>query len=91
LPAETEADTEAEAEAKTEPKTEAEAEAKTDATKTGTTEEKVDPKQRFRAARRRAASAWTPLRLVAHHSYVAGMHVSGIMHRAIVRLEFDKQ
>jgi hypothetical protein len=93
LPADTEADTEAEAEAETEAeaKTSAEAEAKTDATKTETTAEKVDPKQRFRAARRRAASAWTPLRLVAHHSYVAGMHVSGIMHRAIVRLEFDKQ
>ena len=40
--------------------------------------------------RRRAQSAWTPLRLVAHHSYVVGMRVSGIVHRAIVRLEFDK-
>jgi len=40
--------------------------------------------------RRRAHSAWTPLRLVAHHSYVVGMRVSGIVHRAIVRLEFDK-
>jgi len=87
--AEAEAKTTAEAEAKTAAKTEAEASA--EATKTETTAEKVDPKQRFRTARRRAASAWTPLRLVAHHSYVAGMHVSGIMHRAIVRLEFDKQ
>ena len=34
--------------------------------------------------RRRAHSAWTPLRLVAHHSYVVGMRVSGIIHRAIV-------
>lgn len=40
--------------------------------------------------RRRAHSAWTPLRLVAHHSYVVGMRVSGIVHRAIVRLEYDK-
>jgi len=40
--------------------------------------------------RRRAQSPWTPLRLVAHHSYVVGMRVSGIVHRAIVRLEFDK-
>jgi len=40
--------------------------------------------------RRRVQSPWTPLRLVAHHSYVVGMRVSGIVHRAIVRLEFDK-
>ena len=40
--------------------------------------------------RRRAQSPWTPLRLVAYHSYVVGMRVSGIVHRAIVRLEFDK-
>ena len=40
--------------------------------------------------RRRVQSVWTPLRLVAHHSYVVGMRVSGIVHRAIVRLEFDK-
>jgi len=40
--------------------------------------------------RRRVPSPWTPLRLVAHHSYVVGMRVSGIVHRAIVRLEFDK-
>jgi hypothetical protein len=105
LPAEREAEeteaTEAEAAeteaAKTEA-TEAEA-AETEAAKTDTKTEKAeekadpkaDPKQRFRAARRRVASVWTPLRLVAHHSYVAGMRVSGIMHRAIVRLEFDKQ
>jgi hypothetical protein len=77
--------------------TEAEA-AETEAAKIDTKTEKAeekedpkaDPKQRFRAARRRVASVWTPLRLVAHHSYVAGMRVSGIMHRAIVRLEFDK-
>ena len=41
--------------------------------------------------RRRHIAAWTPLRVVAHHSYVAGMRVSGIMHRAIVRLEFDRK
>ena len=53
--------------------------------------EKVDKKELYRAAaRRRVTSAWTPLRLVAHHSYVAGMRVSGIVHRAVVRLEFDK-
>jgi hypothetical protein len=40
---------------------------------------------------RRRTPAWTPLRVVAHHSYVAGMRVSGIMHRAIVRLEFDRE
>jgi len=40
--------------------------------------------------RHRVQSPWTPLRLVAHHSYVVGMRVSGIVHRAIVRLEFDK-
>jgi hypothetical protein len=102
LPAEREAEeteaTEAEAAETEAAKTEA---AKTEAAKTEAktqktekTEEKADPKadpkQRFRAARRRVASVWTPLRLVAHHSYVAGMRVSGIMHRAIVRLEFDK-
>jgi hypothetical protein len=41
--------------------------------------------------RRRHIAAWTPLRVVAHHSYVAGMRVSGIMHRDIVRLEFDRK
>jgi len=30
---------------------------------------------------------WVTLRLVAHHAYVEGMRVSGIVHRAIVRLE----
>jgi hypothetical protein len=40
---------------------------------------------------RRNTAAWTPLRVVAHHSYVAGMRVSGIVHRAIVRLEFDRK
>jgi hypothetical protein len=48
-------------------------------------------KSEHKQLRRRCAhSAWTPLRLVAHHSYVVGMRVSGIVHRAIVRLEFDK-
>ena len=40
---------------------------------------------------RRHTAAWTPLRVVAHHSYVAGLRVSGIVHRAIVRLEFDRK
>jgi hypothetical protein len=66
--------------------------AQTEAAQTEATQEKSDKKQRYRAAaRRRVTSAWTPLRLVAHHSYVAGMRVSGIVHRAIVRVEFDKQ
>jgi hypothetical protein len=30
------------------------------------------------------------LRVSAHHAYVTGMRVSGIMHRSIVRLERDK-
>ncbi len=30
---------------------------------------------------------WVTLRLVAHHAHVEGMRVSGIVHRAIVRLE----
>ena len=30
---------------------------------------------------------WVTLRLVAHHAYVEGMRASGIVHRAIVRLE----
>lgn len=93
LPAETEADTEA---------TEGEAEAETTETKTAQTktakvdatqqeEGKQHQKQRYRTtARRRVTSVWTPLRLAAHHSYVAGMRVSGIVHRAIVRVEFDK-
>lgn len=34
--------------------------------------------------------AWTPLRVLAHHSYVAGMRVSGIVHRAIVRLQHER-
>lgn len=35
-------------------------------------------------------AAWTPLRVLAHHSYVAGMRVSGIVHRAIVRLQPER-
>lgn len=59
------------------------------------TEQPKQPKQAEQSEqkphrRRRAQYAWIPLRLVAHHSYVVGMKVSGIVHRAIVRLEFDK-
>ena len=34
--------------------------------------------------------AFTPFRVAAHHSYVTGMHVSGIINRAIVHLELKK-
>ena len=46
-------------------------------------------KRHEQAARKRALSVWTPLRVLAHHSCVAGMRVSGIVHRAIVRLQPD--
>jgi len=36
------------------------------------------------------ARAWVALRVSAHHAYVTGMRVSGVMHRSIVRLERDK-
>ena len=39
---------------------------------------------------RAAARAWVALRVSAHHAYVTGMRVSGVMHRAIVRLERDQ-
>jgi hypothetical protein len=103
LPAETEGETEeteGEAEAETtetktgQTKTAQTNTAQTKTAKVDATEEeegKPHPKQRYTtAARRRVPSVWTPLRLVAHHSYVAGMRVSGIVHRAIVRVEFDK-
>ena len=34
--------------------------------------------------------AFTPFRVAAHHSYVTGMRVSGIINRAIVHLELKK-
>ena len=34
-----------------------------------------------------AVAAFTPFRVAAHHSYVTGMRVSGIINRAIVHLE----
>jgi hypothetical protein len=37
-----------------------------------------------------ARAVWVALRVSAHHAYVTGMRVSGIMHRSIVRLERDK-
>jgi len=37
-----------------------------------------------------SARAWVALRVSAHHVYVTGMRVSGVMHRSIVRLERDK-
>jgi hypothetical protein len=30
---------------------------------------------------------WIPLRLAASHAYVSGMRVSGVIHRAVLRLE----
>jgi hypothetical protein len=35
--------------------------------------------------------AFTPFRVAAHHSYVTGMRVSGIINRAIVHLEVKKR
>ena len=37
-----------------------------------------------------AVAAFTPFRVAAHHSYVTGMRVSGIINRAIVHLELKK-
>ena len=47
-------------------------------------------KRHEQAARKRALSVWTPLRVLAHHSCVAGMRVSGVVHRAIVRLQPER-
>ena len=41
-------------------------------------------------ARKRANPVWTPLRVLTHHSCVVGMRVSGIVHRAIVRLQPER-
>ena len=43
-----------------------------------------------RAASSAARAVWVALRVSAHHAYVPGMRVSGIMHWSIVRLERDK-
>jgi hypothetical protein len=40
--------------------------------------------------RKGAVAASTPFRVAAHHSYVTGMRVSGIINRAIVHLELKK-
>jgi hypothetical protein len=37
-----------------------------------------------------AVAAFTPFSVAAHHSYVTGMRVSGIINRAIVHLELKK-
>jgi hypothetical protein len=51
---------------------------------------RAEPGTRAEAPPRASTGAWLALRVSAHHAYVTGMRVSGVMHRSIVRLERDK-
>lgn len=52
------------------------------------TQDNNNTKAQKRRSKPRSAP-WSALRLLAHHSCITGMRVSGIVHRAIVRLQPD--